>query len=57
MIIKYRSLVNDDLGSPDGVLIFDESGFVKKSFTIGFFFMMSFMKATDFQVTCHSGRG
>jgi SRSO17 transposase len=28
--IKYRSLVNDDLGSPDGVLIFDESGFVKK---------------------------
>ena len=30
MIIKYRSLVNDDLGSPDGALIFDESGFVKK---------------------------
>jgi SRSO17 transposase len=27
---KYRSLVNDDLGSPDGTLIFDESGFVKK---------------------------
>jgi len=27
---KYRSLVNDDLGSPDGALIFDESGFVKK---------------------------
>lgn len=26
----YRSLVNDDLGSPDGALIFDESGFVKK---------------------------
>ena len=26
---KYRSLVNDDLGSPDGALIFDESGFVK----------------------------
>ena len=25
---KYRSLVNDDLGSPDGALIFDESGFV-----------------------------
>ena len=28
--IKYRSLVNDDLGSPDGVLIFDESGCIKK---------------------------
>ena len=27
---KYHSLVNDDMGSPDGVLIFDESGFVKK---------------------------
>jgi len=27
---KYRSMVNDDLGSPDGALIFDESGFVKK---------------------------
>ncbi len=30
MIAKYRSLVNYDLGSPDGALIFDESGFVKK---------------------------
>jgi SRSO17 transposase len=30
LIIKYRSFVNDDLGSPDGALIFDESGFVKK---------------------------
>jgi len=30
MIAKYRSLVNADLGSPDGALIFDESGFVKK---------------------------
>ena len=30
MIIKYRSLVNDDLGSPEGALIFDESGFPKK---------------------------
>ena len=30
IIIKYRGLVNDDLGSPDGALIFDESGFVKK---------------------------
>jgi len=28
--IKYRSLVNDDLGSLDGALIFDESSFVKK---------------------------
>jgi len=27
---KYRSLVSDDLGSPDAALIFDESGFVKK---------------------------
>jgi SRSO17 transposase len=27
---KYRSLVNDDLGEESGVLIFDESGFVKK---------------------------
>jgi len=26
----YRSLVNDDLGHPDGVIIFDESGFAKK---------------------------
>jgi SRSO17 transposase len=30
IMFKYRNLVNDDLGSPDGVLIFDESGFVKK---------------------------
>jgi SRSO17 transposase len=30
MIVKYRSFVNDDLGSPDSALIFDESGFVKK---------------------------
>jgi len=30
MIHKYRSLVNEDLGSPDGALIFDETGFVKK---------------------------
>ena len=30
MITKYRSLVNDDLGHPDGALIFDESGFIKK---------------------------
>ena len=30
ILIKYRSMVRDDLGSQDGVLIFDESGFVKK---------------------------
>ena len=30
MIAKYRSLINDDLGSTDGALIFDESGFAKK---------------------------
>ena len=28
--IRYRSLVNEDLGHPDGAIIFDESGFVKK---------------------------
>ena len=28
--IKYRSYVNDDLGSPDAALIFDETSFVKK---------------------------
>lgn len=27
---KYRSMVNDDMGDPDGILIFDESCFVKK---------------------------
>ena len=30
MITKYRSLVKDDLGSPEAAMIFDESGFVKK---------------------------
>jgi SRSO17 transposase len=30
ILSKYRSFVNDDLGSPDGALIFDESGFLKK---------------------------
>jgi SRSO17 transposase len=30
ILSKYRNLVNDDLGSQDGTLIFDESGFVKK---------------------------
>ena len=28
--IKYRNMINEDLGHPDGALIFDESGFVKK---------------------------
>lgn len=27
---KYRSLVGDDLGHPDGALVFDETGFPKK---------------------------
>ena len=30
MAHKYRSLVAEDMGSDDGALIFDESGFVKK---------------------------
>jgi len=30
MLTKYRSMVNEDLGSPEGALLFDESGFVKK---------------------------
>jgi SRSO17 transposase len=30
ILSKYRSLVNEDLGSLDGALIFDESGFLKK---------------------------
>lgn len=30
IITKYHSIINDDLGSPNGALIFDESGFVKK---------------------------
>ena len=28
--IKYRKMLNEDLGHPDGAMIFDESGFVKK---------------------------
>jgi SRSO17 transposase len=27
---RYRRLINEDLGSPDGAIIFDETGFVKK---------------------------
>ncbi len=30
MLRKYHELVNEDMGEPDGVLIFDESGFPKK---------------------------
>lgn len=30
IMFKYRSLVNDDIGHPDGAVIFDESGFAKK---------------------------
>lgn len=30
MIVKYRNIVNDDIGTSDGAIIIDESGFVKK---------------------------
>jgi SRSO17 transposase len=30
ILLKYRCMVNEDMGDPNGVLIFDESGFVKK---------------------------
>jgi len=30
ILTKYRGMVKDDMGEPDGVLIFDESGFIKK---------------------------
>jgi SRSO17 transposase len=30
MLTKYHNLINEDMGSADGVLIFDETGFVKK---------------------------
>jgi SRSO17 transposase len=30
ILSKYRNLVNEDLGSPDAALIFDETSFVKK---------------------------
>jgi SRSO17 transposase len=30
LLHKYRNIVNEDMGDPNGVLIFDESGFVKK---------------------------
>jgi len=31
---KYRSMVSEDLGDPNGILIFDETGFVKKGITL-----------------------
>ena len=30
ILTKYRSLINEDMGDPDGAIIFDETGFVKK---------------------------
>ena len=30
IMVKYRNLVNEDMGHPDGAIIFDESGFIKK---------------------------
>jgi SRSO17 transposase len=30
MFDKYRSMINEDMGESDGVLVFDESGFPKK---------------------------
>lgn len=30
MLHRYRSMVNEDMGDPNGVAIFDETGFVKK---------------------------
>jgi len=30
MLEKYRSMIDEDMGDPEGVLIFDESGFPKK---------------------------
>jgi len=30
ILSKYRSMINDDMGHPNGVIIFDETGFIKK---------------------------
>lgn len=30
IMTKYRSFVNEDIGHPDGAIVFDESGFAKK---------------------------
>jgi len=30
IMYKYRNIVNEDLGHPEGALVFDESGFIKK---------------------------
>ena len=32
ILLKYRSMVNEDMGDLNGVLIFDETGFVKKGY-------------------------
>ncbi|NLA42249.1 MAG: transposase [Smithella sp.] len=34
ILSRYQGMVCDDLGDSDGVLIFDESGFVRKRVTI-----------------------
>ncbi len=34
MLATYHTLLNVDMGDTDGVLIFDESGFIKKGVTI-----------------------
>ena len=31
---RHRSMVNEDMGDPNGVLIFDESGFLKKKINL-----------------------
>ena len=58
MIAKYRSLLNDDLGSHDGALIFDESGFVKKgqdSIGVGKQYCGSIGKVENCQVGVFAG--
>jgi SRSO17 transposase len=30
ILSKYRSMINDDMGHPNGAIIFDETGFIKK---------------------------
>ncbi len=32
LLAKYRNVVNEDMGDPNGMLIFDESGFAKKGY-------------------------
>ena len=47
MLVKFRSLVNNDLGEQDGVLIFDERGFLKKGSTLALFSMAGIGAAKD----------